>query len=73
MSLMSRVLHGSSGSVGDVTGETALFRSIDSLLRRAGSSASFGDTLWMHRAEQEPLNERPIGQLSPPRSKGVMA
>lgn len=58
MSLMPRVLHGSSGSVGDVAGETALFRSIDSLLLRAVSSISLGDTLCMHRAEQKLLNER---------------
>lgn len=64
MSLMSRVLHGSSGSVGDVGGETALFRSIDSLLLCAGSSVSFGDTLCMHCAEQEPLNSRSIGRPS---------
>lgn len=60
MSLMPRVLHGSSGSVGDVAGETALFRSIDSLLLGPASSISFGDTLCMHRAEQKPLNERSI-------------
>ena len=55
---MPRVLHGSSGSVGDVAGETALFRSIDSLLLRAVSPISLGDTLCMHRAEQKLLNER---------------
>lgn len=50
MSVMPRVLHGSSGSEGDVGGEASLFRSIDSP-SRAGIPISFGDTLRMHRKE----------------------
>jgi len=47
MSVIPRVLHGSSGSEDDVSGEAAFVRSIDPP-PRPGDPISFGDTLRMH-------------------------
>lgn len=55
MSVMPRVLHGSSGSEDDVGGEAALFSSIDSFLL-IGSSISLGDTLRMNALKKTRAN-----------------
>lgn len=62
MSVIPRVLHGSSGSEGDTGGEEAtLFHSIDSLLL-TGSSISLGDILRMHRKKSGRLGKESISR-----------
>jgi len=68
MSVIPRVLHGSSGSEDDVGGEAALFRSIDPPPRLGDpTSIAFGDTLRMHHKKT-----RTISRFRPPSCAGTL-